>query len=218
MAERVRYRLEQTLPDLAYLQRHKIFTQSELAAISRRRSEFEHRVNNRGATLLDFLKYAEYEINLDALRRRRCLRLSVAPQGGRDGAGGTSLRFVYSVFARGVKRFPGDVGLWKQYLAFAREQKARRLLNKLFTTVLRLHPKESSLWVLAAEHELRANANRLAARNILLRGIKFNPDAADIAQAYETLEKDVREAVDAAADTTTTNKSDMDDDKSKDDS
>ncbi|KAK9323887.1 U3 small nucleolar RNA-associated protein 6-domain-containing protein [Lipomyces orientalis] len=198
MAEKVRYYLEQTLPELEDLQRKGIFTKPEIASITRRRTDFEHRIHGRGAKLLDFLKYAEFEMNLDLLRKKRIQRLG----GGQPDKVTTSVstwsgqQRIFFIFDRATGKFKGDLSLWKQYISYARQQKARHLLNKIFRNVVRLHPAKPELWVLAAEHELRENANRKAARNLVLRGLKFNPSSKELADAYVKLEEDVKRAVD----------------------
>ncbi len=37
----------------------------------RKRTQFEYAVRRRAPALADFLRYAQYEMNLDALRRKR---------------------------------------------------------------------------------------------------------------------------------------------------
>ncbi|KAK9245603.1 U3 small nucleolar RNA-associated protein 6-domain-containing protein [Lipomyces tetrasporus] len=199
MAEKVRYYLEQTVPELDDLQRKGIFTKPEIASITRRRTDFEHRIHGRGAKLLDFLKYAEFEMNLDLLRKKRIQRLGGG--GGQPDKAGTSVstwsgqQRIFFIFDRATGKFKGDLSLWKQYISYARQQKARHLLNKIFKNVVRLHPAKPELWVLAAEHELRENANRKAARNLVLRGLKFNPSSKELADAFVKLEEDVKRAV-----------------------
>lgn len=145
-------------------------------------------------------------MNLDLLRKRRIQRLF----GGQrdqdpDGeqmkkvgvAGWSGQQRVLFVFDRATRRFPGDISLWTQYASYARQIKSRKVLNKIFKTIVRLHPMNPQVWIMSADHELRDNANRLAARNLLLKGIQFNKDAKIIADAYEKLEADVRQAVEA---------------------
>ncbi|KAK9314288.1 U3 small nucleolar RNA-associated protein 6-domain-containing protein [Lipomyces starkeyi] len=196
MAEKVRYYLEQTLPELEDLQKKNVFTKLEIASITRRRTDFEHRIYGRGANLLDFLKYAEFEMNLDLLRKKRIQRLSGNGEKGASVSTWSGQQRIFFIFERATRKFKGDISLWMQYISYARQQKARHLLNKILKNVLRLHPTKPELWVLAAECELRENANRKAARNLILRGLKFNANSKELTDAYEKLEEDVRRAVD----------------------
>jgi len=70
MAEKIRYYLEQSVPELEDLQRKKLFAKNEITMIMRRRTDFEHRIQGRGTKPRDFLKYAEFETNLEKLRKR----------------------------------------------------------------------------------------------------------------------------------------------------
>ena len=45
--------------------------QEEVRSIVRKRTQFEYAVRRRAPALADFLRYAQYEMNLDALRRKR---------------------------------------------------------------------------------------------------------------------------------------------------
>ncbi|KAK9460648.1 U3 small nucleolar RNA-associated protein 6-domain-containing protein [Lipomyces oligophaga] len=205
MSEKIRYYLEQTLPELEALQKLRLFSREEINSITRRRTEFEHRIGNRGTVLLDYLKYVQFEMNLDLLRRKRIGRLT-AVTASNDGdeaaqkvaasvASWSGNQRILYVFNRATTRFPGNIDLWTQYISYAQQIKARKVLNRICREMVRLHPGNPNVWVIVADHELIDNANRLAARQTLLRGMKFNPNSKLIAQAYEKLEEDVRQAV-----------------------
>ena len=76
MADKARYYLEQSIPELKEFEKQKIFTkvftpneiparhlligtQEEILAISKKRSEFEHKVNSPGCRPIDYVRYAE---------------------------------------------------------------------------------------------------------------------------------------------------------------
>ena len=50
--------------------------QDEVRSIVRKRTQFEYAVRRRAPVLVDFLRYAQYEMNLDALRKKRRNRLA----------------------------------------------------------------------------------------------------------------------------------------------
>ncbi|KAK9366748.1 U3 small nucleolar RNA-associated protein 6-domain-containing protein [Lipomyces kononenkoae] len=237
MAEKVRYYLEQvsiyyyhllyrspvssltnnkTLAELEDLHKRGIFTKPEIASITRRRTDFEHRIHGRGANLVDFLKYAEFEMNLDLLRKKRFLRL-VGGKNGSSVATWSGQQRIFFIFERATDKFKGDINLWMQYISYAKQQKARHLLKRILQKVVRLHPTKPELWILAAEYELRENANRKAARNLLLRGLKFNANSTQLADAYEKLEADVIRALDELNETKKTETHNEDDDDDDDD-
>jgi hypothetical protein len=53
-----------------------ILTQDEVREIIKKRKNFEYGVARAGKEKVDFLRYIEYELNLDLLRRKRVERLS----------------------------------------------------------------------------------------------------------------------------------------------
>lgn len=59
------------------MQKKSIFTPVEIKSIIKRRTEFEYALARRVVKKEDFLKYLEYEMNLEALRRKRVKRLSL---------------------------------------------------------------------------------------------------------------------------------------------
>ncbi|KAK9475431.1 U3 small nucleolar RNA-associated protein 6-domain-containing protein [Dipodascopsis tothii] len=186
MAEKVRYYLEQTVPELQDLQKKGIFNKQEIAAIMKRRTDFEHRIGSRGVKPADFLRYVEYEMNLDSLRRKRIQRMNLKGRSSvSDWAGKRRILFV---FDRGTKRFPSEISLWTEYVEYAKQADAVNVLTKIFTTVLRLHPTNASLWIMAAQHEFEVNANVRAARSIMQRGLRFASHSARLWVEYAKLE------------------------------
>ncbi|KAJ1948234.1 U3 snoRNP protein, partial [Linderina pennispora] len=181
MAETVQYHLEQMVPELEDLERKKIFTKVELKGIVKKRTNFEYALKKRGVGRVDFLRYIEYEINVDALRRKRKKRLGVK---GRTTISDYSIeQRINGLFERALFRHSADVVLWLQYIEFVKsrvdpnkEQTGNmRLLSKLFARAIQAHPYEVRLWIMAAAYEFEVNANGSAARALLQRGLRVNP-------------------------------------------
>lgn len=74
--EKVHFQLESTLPELRDLEEKGLFTRAELRQITLRRTKHESDLVKRAGKPEDYLKYAEYEIGLERLRRIRWKRLS----------------------------------------------------------------------------------------------------------------------------------------------
>ena len=74
--EKVHFQLESTLPELLDLEEKGLFTKQELRQITLKRTKFESALIKRSGRPEDYLKYAEYEIGLERLRRLRWKRLS----------------------------------------------------------------------------------------------------------------------------------------------
>ena len=120
-SDKARFYLEQYVPELQEYERKQIFTREEIGAIASKRSDFEHILNARGSKPADYARYATYEINLDSLRKKRCKRLGIKGAKGYSGQ-----RTVFFILDRGTKKFPGDMGLWMQYIQFCQKEKANR--------------------------------------------------------------------------------------------
>jgi len=142
------------------------FAQEEISSIARKRSDFEHTVNARGSRPSDWLRYIEFEKNVDALRRKRVKRLGAKYRG-------SGHRTIYSLYNRGTRKFPGDLSLWMQYIEFARKDKAYKRLNEIFTAVVRLHPTKPELWIYAASYFMETQADITDARSYMQRGLRF---------------------------------------------
>lgn len=182
-ADKARFYLEQSVPELQAYKEKGIFTPAEISAIASKRSEFEHRINMAGVpTPTDFARYASYEQTLDALRRKRCRRKGVR---GTHFAG---QKRVFSILERGTRRFPGDLGLWMQYLEFCKGEAANAKLNKGLTKVLRMHPTKWELWVWAASHFFDQQGDMATARSFMQRGLRFCARERDLWIQYLRLE------------------------------
>ncbi|PVH97679.1 hypothetical protein DM02DRAFT_73800 [Periconia macrospinosa] len=165
-SDKARFYLEHSATELNELLRKEIFTRDEISSIAKKRSDFEHIINARGSTPLDYLRYVEFEQNVDALRRKRIKRMGVRYKG-------SGQRSIYAIFNRGTRKFKGDLGLWMQYIEFARKDKAYKRLNEIFTSVVRLHPTKPELWIYAASYFMETQADITDARSYMQRGLRF---------------------------------------------
>lgn len=156
--------------------------QEEISSITSKRSDFEHKVNARGPTPSDYAKYIEFETNVDTLRKKRVKRLGV------KSVAHTGQRRIFFLFDRATKKFPGDLGLWMQYLEYARRQRALKKLSQILTSTLRLHPQKPELWMYAARFSLEENADMMEARSYMQRGLRFCKSSGDLWLEYTKLE------------------------------
>lgn len=173
-ADKARYFLEQSVPELRELERKKIFSTQEISAIAKKRSDFEHKVNARGSSPSDYAQYAEFEINVDQLRRKRIKRL------GAKATLHSGQRRIFFVFDRGNRKFPGDLTLWMQSIQYARSQKALKKVTQMLTNALRLHPTKADLWIYAAQFALEENGDMTEARSYMQRGLRFCKNAKEL--------------------------------------
>lgn len=181
-SDKARFFLEQSVPELKEYERKGIFSADEITSIARKRSDFEHKINARGSTPADYARYAEFEINVEALRRKRIKRLGV------KSTTHNGKRRIFFVFDRGTRKHPGDVDLWLQAIEFARKEKAYKKLQQIFTNVLRLHPRKSDLWIYAAEFAMDENGDMTEARSYMQRGLRFCKSSRTMWLEYARLE------------------------------
>ncbi|KAL8944803.1 MAG: hypothetical protein Q9216_000225 [Gyalolechia sp. 2 TL-2023] len=167
-SDKARFYLEQSVPELQELVRKKVFTKEEVNSIARRRSSFEHKLNTQASTVADYARYAEYEMNLESLRRKRSRRLGVKLTSY------TGQRRIFSLLDRATRKFHGDIALWLQYLTFARRQKANKKVSHIITSMLRLYPTRPKLWIYAADYALEERGDVTEARSYMQRGLRFS--------------------------------------------
>jgi U3 small nucleolar RNA-associated protein 6 len=198
-SDKARFYLEQSIPELKEYERKKIFSsvcaptttltleetnssQDEIASIARKRSDFEHKLNARGAQPSDYARYAEFEINVDSLRRKRVkgLRIKAATHNGQ--------RRVLFILDRATRKFPGDMGLWMQQIEYARRQKTYKKLSQILTKALRLHPNKPDLWTYAAQFTIEEQADITEARSYMQRGLRFCKSSKPLWIEYMRLE------------------------------
>ncbi|USP73126.1 hepatocellular carcinoma-associated antigen 66 [Curvularia clavata] len=165
-SDKARFYLEQSATELNELERKKIFSREEIGSIAKKRSDFEHIINARGSHPEDYMRYIEFEKNVDALRRKRIKRLGVRYKG-------SGQRTIYLLYNRATRKFSGDLTLWMQYIDFARRDKAYKRLNDIFTSVARLHPTKPDIWILAANYFMDTQADITNARSYMQRGLRF---------------------------------------------
>lgn len=178
-SDKARFFQEQSVPELQEFARKKIYTKEEIASITRKRSDFEHILSARGSKPQDYARYAEYEMNLESLRRKRVKRLGIKTSNH------TGQRRIFFVLDRATKKFPGDVGLWMQYITFAQKQKSNKKVSQLLTSVLRLHPTKPELWIYAAT--MRGD-DITEARSYMQRGLRFCGSSEGLWLEYARLE------------------------------
>ncbi|KAI8576019.1 hypothetical protein K450DRAFT_258984 [Umbelopsis ramanniana AG] len=188
MADTVQFYLEQMVPELEDLENKNLFSKTEIKAIVKKRTNFEYALKRRISKKVDYLRYIEYEMNLEALRKKRKSRLEskTAKQSLSDYAG---TRRIFFIFERALRKFNGDISLWLQYIEFAKANGANKTLGKIFADAIQLHPTKPALWIMAASWEFEENANIVAARVLMQRGLRLNPGQAQLWHEYFRLEQ-----------------------------
>ncbi|KAG2226810.1 hypothetical protein INT45_005775 [Circinella minor] len=191
MAETVQYRLERMIPELEEFERKGLFNKVEIKSIIKKRTNFEYAIARRIVKKIDFLRYIEYEMNLDMLRKKRKARIAELAKEDDDKSRVTEYAIkqrINGLFKRALVKFNGDVSLWIQYVDYAKRSQANNVLSGIFVSALQHHPRKAELWILASSWEFEDNANPSAARVLMQRGLRLNADKEDLWHEYFRLE------------------------------
>ncbi|KAG8743011.1 U3 snoRNP protein [Ceratobasidium sp. 414] len=185
--ERVHFYQEQMLPELKEFEEKGIFSKSETHSILKKRTAFESALIRRVALKSDYIKYVQYEITLEALRKKRVERTN-ATETKTSLSDYSIIRRQFYILERAVRKFKNDVPLWIHYIELAKSNKARALVGKLCARALSLHPTSPPLYVIAASHELDSTHSPTGARALLQRGLRVNPESVALWTEYVRME------------------------------
>ena len=98
------------------------------------------------------------------------------------------IRKVHVLYQRGLRKYPGNVGLWLDFATFCFSHGNARLLSEVTSQGLRLNPSCAGLWCFAANWEYKHKGDISAARRLLLRGLRNCAQSKVLWQVYFRLE------------------------------
>eukprot|EP00884_Botryococcus_braunii_P019137 jgi/Botrbrau1/5907/Bobra.0366s0084.2 len=186
MADTVRNIMEGMIPELQDLEARGYFSKQEIREIMKKRSDFEYLLKRKAPRKNDYLRYVEYESNLEELRRLRKGKL--ATEGKHSLADKALVRRVHFIFERATRKFSGDLRLWLAWLDFCQAHSSKRMFSRVATKALRLLPNEAGLWAHVAawhyEHQLDADV----ARSLMQLGLRNCPSSEDLWLDYVRFE------------------------------
>ncbi|KAI1441409.1 U3 small nucleolar RNA-associated protein 6-domain-containing protein [Annulohypoxylon stygium] len=189
--EKARFYLERAVPQLREFESKGIFSADEIRSLVRKRTDFEHLVLSPGNKPSDWLNYTTWEKSLETLRAKRCRRLQIRTSSKHTGQGR-----IFGILERAVNRHPGNLDLWKAYLAYAKEMKATKRYRKVMSRALRMHPAKPELWVMAGKRSA-SNGDMQAARGFFMCGARFCTRDATVWLEYARCEMEWLERMDA---------------------
>ncbi|WWC60838.1 uncharacterized protein I303_103414 [Kwoniella dejecticola CBS 10117] len=153
--EKVQFQLEATLPELKDLYEKGLFTRSEINQITKKRTSFETSLIRRNIRKEDFFKYAEYEINLERLRKVRYKKLKYHLNPPPPSASSFSLpRRALYILKRATGKFPSDLSTWLAYVEYASREGMRKIVGKGLNNALQHHPTSPTLYLLQTYYHL----------------------------------------------------------------
>ncbi|KAJ3436897.1 u3 small nucleolar RNA-associated protein 6 [Anaeramoeba flamelloides] len=174
MTELIQETLESTLFELNDLAQLKLFTEEELKMVVEKRREFEYQLRRTIVRKLDFLKYLEFEMNFDLLRRTR-KQIRGLKRTRKSTSEFASTKRIGILFEKAIRRWPTDIRLWYQYLSFC-EKRRRKKLSSIYARALEINARNTHLWIRAASWEFENNLNIRSARRLMQRAIRTNPN------------------------------------------
>lgn len=182
VAEKARFHLERAVPQLREFEEKEIFSKDEIRTLVTKRTEFEHLVLGPGCKPHHFQSYVAWELSLDKLRAKRCLRKKI-----KHSTSHASNARVFNIYERAVLRHPGSLDLWTDYLDYAARVKATKRWRKIMTRALRMHPINAGLWARAGRRAA-SDGDMEGARGMFMRGCRFCNSTADLWLEYARVE------------------------------
>ncbi|KAG0595028.1 hypothetical protein M758_UG132500 [Ceratodon purpureus] len=192
MADTVAYHMERMLPELEDLEKRGLFSKQELKEIVRQRRDFEYLLKRHSALKQDFLRYVDYETQLESARKERkeviCRDLRTKGEGWKSSiCDRSSAMRIMLIYERAVTKFKGDLELWLRYAEYCRSQGSRRV-QKVLMKAIQLHPAVPGLWIYAAVWEAEHNSNVTAARALMQQGLRACPKSETLWLEYFRME------------------------------
>lgn len=190
MSSKARYYLEQAIPEIDDLVDKGLFTKNEVSAIMKKRTDFEHRLSSRGSSINDYVKYIEYETNVDKLRQKRVKRILQANKSNSISDWSLQQRIIF-IFQRGCNKFPRDLKFWSLYLNYLKtrgQKTSYRKIHGVYNQLLKLHPNNVDIWISCAKYEYEVHANFKSCRTVFQSGLRFNPDVSKLWYEYVKFE------------------------------
>ncbi|XP_061191995.1 U3 small nucleolar RNA-associated protein 6 homolog [Saccostrea echinata] len=186
MAEFVQQSIEEMLPELEQMERIGLFTKEETNQILKKRRALEYRMRRRTKYKEDYMQYIEYEKNVLELISRR--RKSSGIHYKKVEIDYAIVHRIHRLYRHVIARFQSDVELWLSHIKFSITRKEKPTVSRIFTQMLQVHSKNPDLWIAAAKWEFENNKNADNARNLMQRGLRFNPSSKPLWLEYYRLE------------------------------
>ncbi|KAF8335990.1 U3 small nucleolar RNA-associated protein 6-domain-containing protein [Cantharellus anzutake] len=172
---------ERTLPIIKLWIEKGVLSREEVKMIVKRREKFEAALLGTIQRKTDYLKYVEYEMTLNELIQKRIKR-----QNSQQREGSIPYR-VYKIFERGIRKFQSDLGIWVQYIQAAKRFRADTRVTSICARAMQLHPTSPALFILSSSEEV-SRGSYSAARTLLQRGLRLNPESTELWTEYVKME------------------------------
>ncbi|KAJ2944216.1 hypothetical protein O0L34_g18195 [Tuta absoluta] len=175
MAEQVNQRIEEMINELEQMRRTNLYTEEEIKEISRKRKEFEYKVQRRVKEKEDYVQYIAYELALleDISLRRKQHKL-VEKKKDLEYAIAKRLNKLFKQF---IYRFQNEVEIYFEYIKFCKSVGFDAAASGIIGQMLQMHGDKPKMWQMAAKWEWKEQDNLESARNFLIKGIHRHPES-----------------------------------------
>ncbi|XP_059053862.1 U3 small nucleolar RNA-associated protein 6 homolog [Achroia grisella] len=175
MAEQVNQRIENMINELEQMRRTNLFNDEEIREISRKRKEFEYRIQRRVKSKDDFINYIAYELILMeniSLRRKKNKMTEK-----RNDIEYAIAKRMNKVFKQFIYRFQNDIEIYFEYIKFCRSVGFEHSISGIIGQMLQIHGDKPKTWLLASKWERLEQKNLSVAKQFLLKGIHRHPES-----------------------------------------
>ncbi|KAI5645548.1 u3 small nucleolar RNA-associated protein 6 domain-containing protein [Phthorimaea operculella] len=175
MAEQVNQRIEEMINELEQMRRTNLYTDEEIKEISRKRKEFEYKVQRRVKEKEDYVQYIAYELALleDISLRRKQNKL-VEKKKDLEYAIAKRLNKLFKQF---IYRFQNEVEIYFEYIKFCKSVGFDAQASAIIGQMLQMHGDKPKMWQMAAKWEWKEQNNLESARSFLIKGIHRHPES-----------------------------------------
>ena len=104
----------------------------EINAIVKQRRRFEYALRSQNVNLDDYLRYIDYEINLEKLRELRVKKLQFPPKKRSILAKQSGKKRIHNVYRRALFKYSNNIELWLQYIKLCQSLRSNKSLGFAF--------------------------------------------------------------------------------------
>ncbi|KAM3960767.1 U3 small nucleolar RNA-associated protein 6 homolog [Aphomia sociella] len=175
MAEQVNQRIEDMINELEQMRRTNLFDDEEIREISRKRKEFEYRIQRRVKSKEDFINYIAYELLLlENISLRRKQNKVTEKRNDIEYAIAKRMNKVFKQF---IYRFQNDIEVYFEYIKFCRSVGFQHAISGIIGQMLQIHGDKPKMWQMASKWERLEQNNLNTAKQYILKGIHRHPDS-----------------------------------------
>jgi hypothetical protein len=171
MGDQVERALEETVPLLRQVRKHKLLSEPEVASIVRRRRDHEYALRRPGATRSDFMCYAAFEGETAELLSARAEAKELPEKRARSITAQQAAR-VNLVYSRAIRKFKGDDALYLHYARHCIATGSRKAAEKVLARAIAHRSDSEKVWLAAAAFHFDACGDVKVARAISQRGLR----------------------------------------------